>query len=78
MKGLLQNWKTSSAGITMSAIAIVHLVFECIHGEANETTWTRAIVTCVGGMGLVFAGDGSKSVTKEELDTKFAKTEIKS
>ncbi len=77
MKNLLANWKTSSAGITMSLIAIVHLVFECIHGEANETTWTRAIVTCVGGIGLIFAGDSAAGQKRTEELKEDVKTAIK-
>jgi peptidoglycan/LPS O-acetylase OafA/YrhL len=63
MSHILQNWKTSGAGVTMIALAIVHLVYEIIQGSANETTWTRAITATVGGVGLIFAGDASAKPT---------------
>ncbi len=75
IKNLFTNWKTSSAGVTMIALAIVHLIYEIIQGSANETTWTRAITATVGGCGLIFAGDaaaGQKRTDDLKEDVKTA------
>ena len=61
MTKLLNNWKTTSAGVTMISGAVVHLVFACKNGTSNENTWTITIVAVVGGLGLIFAGDASGS-----------------
>lgn len=73
MKNLLANWKTTAAGLGMAVTAIVHLVFAAKMGKADENTWTTAILAVIGGIGLIAAGDATKSVTKEEADTTFIK-----
>jgi len=61
IKSLLSNWKTTSAGVIMIAGAIIHLAFSIHAKTANENTWTIAITSIVGGLGLLVAGDASQS-----------------
>ncbi len=77
MSHILANWKTSGAGVTMIALAIVHLVYEIIQGSANETTWTRAITATVGGVGLIFAGDATAGQKRTEELKQDVQTAIK-
>lgn len=65
MKNLLNNWKTTSAGILMIAGSIIHLVFQLKAHTANENTWTIAVTGVVGGAGLLLAGDASASQPKD-------------
>lgn len=62
IRNLLNNWKTTSAGLTMIIGSTVHLVFTVRAGTATETVWTVSLTAIVGGLGLMFAGDASKSV----------------
>lgn len=71
MKKLFQNWKTTSAGLTLIGGSIIHLVFSVLHGTADEQTWTLTLGAIVGGVGLMFAGDAGKSLSKEEAATTF-------
>ena len=57
MKNLLDNWKTTSAGLTMIIGSTVHLVFSVRDGSANENTWTISLTAILGGIGLIYAGD---------------------
>lgn len=59
MNNLLNNWKTTSAGLTIMIGSAVHLIFAVRNHTADETTWTNALIAMVGGMGLVYAGDAS-------------------
>jgi len=68
---IFQNWKTSSAGITTIALSWLHQFFMLKAGTADETSWTRTITATVGGIGLIFAGDASKSMSKDEAGTQF-------
>src|SRR5689334_5565942 len=61
MQHLFDNWKTSSAGLVMIIGAVVHLVFGIIDHKADETMWTTSLGAIVGGIGLIAAGDASKS-----------------
>jgi hypothetical protein len=57
IKNLLNNWKTTSAGITAIVTAAVHLAF-AIHSRAlTETDCTASIIAIVTGIGLMAAGD---------------------
>ncbi len=73
IKNLFSNWKTSAAGITMIALAVVHHVFMLKAGTADETSWTRTITAVIGGIGLISAGDASRS--KQDVDS--AKADVK-
>lgn len=66
LKTLLSNWKTTSAGLTLLIGATVHLVFSIIHGTADESVWRDALVADVTGIGLILAGDASKSAASHQ------------
>jgi hypothetical protein len=57
LKQALNNWKTTSAGLTMIAGAVVHLCFAVKGGTLNENGVTIAVGAILGGLGLIFAGD---------------------
>jgi hypothetical protein len=59
MKNLLQNWKTTSAGLSMILGSVVHLGFAIKNHTADETTWTTTSIAIIGGLGLLFAGDAN-------------------
>lgn len=59
MKQLVNNWKTSSIGITLISGSIVHLVFKVKSGHSAEGDWNAAIMGIVAGLGMIFAGDAS-------------------
>ena len=61
IKNLLANWKTTSAGMLMIVTAIVHLIFSIKHGTADESAWISGMAAILGGIGLLAAGDASKS-----------------
>lgn len=67
MKSLFTNWKTTSAGLTMIAGSIVHLVFRIKAQAADENAWMISIGGVIGGVGLMFAGDASASQSKKDL-----------
>jgi len=59
IKNLINNWKTTSAGLTLMIGSVVKLVFACKGGTADEAIWTGSLLALVGGIGLIFAGDAS-------------------
>ena len=65
MKTLIQNWKTTSAGLTLIIGSIVHLIFAVRGGTANEGVWTASLTAILGGLGLMFAGDSA--VTEKKI-----------
>lgn len=67
IKQLLVNWKTTSAGLTMIASSSIHLIFQVRGGQADENSWTIAVLAILGGIGLIFAGDSNKSATAAEM-----------
>lgn len=62
VQSLAQNWKTTSAGLSLIFGAIVHIVFAIKAGTANENSWMIFGAGIIGGIGLLVAGDASKSV----------------
>jgi threonine/homoserine/homoserine lactone efflux protein len=72
---LIKNWRTTSAGLTMIIGAVTHLVFAVRAKTADENTWTTSLLAVAGGCGLIFAGDGAASATKDEVAAVSAKTE---
>lgn len=64
IKQLINNWKTTSAGLTTIIGSTVHLIFAVRAGTANENTWTLSLTAIVVGVGLIFAGDASASTPK--------------
>lgn len=71
MKNLLTNWKTTSAGLVMIIGAVVHLVFCIKSGTDSEGVWTASLTAILGGLGLLFAGDASKSVSPDQANATF-------
>lgn len=67
MNKIFTNWQTTSAGSIMALTAIIHLAFACKAGIATEGVWCTAVVEIIGGIGLIAAGDGNKSVSQNEL-----------
>ena len=61
IKNLFDNWKTTSAGLAAITGSVVHLVFAVIHKTADESTWTTSVLGIFTGIGLLAAGDASKS-----------------
>lgn len=68
IKNLLTNWQTSVSGITMIALAIIHLIFQMRSHTADESAWTVAVLAVLGGIGLIAAGDANKSATVVQVD----------
>jgi hypothetical protein len=65
MKHILQNWKTSSLGITMIAGAVVSLFFVPV----SQASIMAAVTGILGGLGFLFAGDSSNSVQSGDSTT---------
>jgi hypothetical protein len=63
IKQLIQNWKTTSMGLTAILGSIIHLVFAVRAHTADENSWTIMVVAVIGGLGLIFAGDSNVSST---------------
>ena len=61
MKRLLDNWKTTSAGLVMISGAVIHLVFQLRAHAASEADWNATFIAVMGGVGLIAAGDASQS-----------------
>ena len=66
MNNLINNWKTSSAGLVLILTGLIHIGFGLIHKSINETDFTTTMVSIVTGVGLIVAGDGSKSAAAHE------------
>lgn len=66
MTNLINNWKTSSAGIVLILTGLIHIGFGILHKSINETDFTTTMVSIVTGVGLIVAGDGSKSAEAHE------------
>jgi hypothetical protein len=74
IQNLLKNWKTTSAGALLLIGSSVHLIFMVKQGKGDEATWTASLTACLTGIGLIFAGDASKS--KEDADQLNQKIDI--
>lgn len=72
IKGLLENFKTTSAGVLLMATSIIHLVFQIRASHADEGAWSIAIAGVLAGFGLLAAGDASKS----KQDVKDVKEQV--
>jgi len=77
IKQLLQNWKTTSAGITAIGTAVITVVYAVKTGKSDASTWTGALSAVLVGVGLLFAGDSSLSAQAHEEST-AAITDLKS
>jgi hypothetical protein len=69
IQNLVKNWKTTSAGITSIALAVIHLVYSLKSGTSTEATWEAAIAGILVGVGLLFAGDASQSADAGQVAT---------
>ena len=76
MKNLLSNWKTTSAGLAMIISSVIHLAFAIKSKVADEAAWTTGLMGVVGGVGLLAAGDSSKSEQAHD-ESKAAIQELK-
>jgi hypothetical protein len=73
LQSLSTNWKTTSAGLTMIGYSLVDCGFAWYNKTLDAHTMKSTIVSIIGGIGLMLAGDASSSVTKSEADTTFIK-----
>lgn len=68
IKQLLNNWKTSAAGLTIVITAVVHMVY-AIHNHAlSEPDCAGSLIAVVTGLGFVFAGDSSASASASNVN----------
>jgi hypothetical protein len=58
MKKLIENWKTTSAGVLMIIGAIVRLSLH--HGTFTEELIMGAAIAIMGGIGLIVAQDSKE------------------
>lgn len=73
-KTLLDNWKTTYAGIAMIVGGIVHLVFTIRDHGLSEADCTTTLLSIITGIGLISAGDaGAKPPTGSYTETTFEK-----
>ena len=61
IRNWLDNWKTTSAGLVLIVGAVVHLIFQIRGGHITENDIMLAIGAILGGVGMLAAGDASKS-----------------
>lgn len=66
MNNLVANWKTSSAGIVLILTGLIHIGFGIVHKQITEQDFTTTMVSIITGVGLIVAGDGSKSAEAHE------------
>ena len=69
LKHAIDNWKTTSVGLTMAIGAIIHLVYQITAHTSSENTWTIAVGAIIGGLGLIFAGDAGTSIQRSDVKT---------
>ncbi len=66
IKQLLNNWKTTAAGLSAIIGSVVHIIFAVKHGTADESTWTASLIGIISGVGLLSAGDASQSAKQSQ------------
>ena len=75
IKNLLDNWKTTSAGLSSITTGFVRLYLAIKHGTVDEVSLTGAIGLIIVGIGLLAAGDASKSKQDvKDVDAKVDQT----
>lgn len=57
IQNAINNWRTTSLGLTMVAGAWVHMIYALRAHSANENTWSITIGATITGIGLIVAGD---------------------
>jgi hypothetical protein len=70
LKQLIQNWKTTSLGLTAICGATVHIVFACLHHTADENSWVIFFGAIIGGLAAIFAGDSNVSAKATDTNAK--------
>lgn len=69
------NWKTTSTGLTLLIGLTVHLVFAIRNGTATEALWTATLGGMVSAVGFMLSGDGSRSASRDALNTLAAQVQ---
>lgn len=59
LAGMFRNWKTSSVGVGFAVTGIVHLIFALKSKTLTEQSVVTEIMSILGGIGLVAAGDAA-------------------
>lgn len=68
LKNIFVNWKTTSAGVSLVVVGIVHVCFMFKAGAApSETDLSATFISILGGIGLIAAGDAGASATKKDV-----------
>lgn len=75
MKNLFLNWKTSSAGLALIVSGFVHIAYCIYHKSMSETDMTTTLLSILGGIGLIAAGDAAVSATKVEMSNVNSKVD---
>ena len=57
MQNLLQNWKTTFAGLSMMVGGIIHLIFAAHAHTLTESDATTTALAIITGFGFLAAGD---------------------
>jgi hypothetical protein len=68
IQNILSNWKTTIAGLGMMVGSLVHIGFAIKNHALAENDLTTSILTALGGLGLIAAGDAGKSANKDDLE----------
>jgi hypothetical protein len=75
IRNLLANWKTTSAGMSSITTGIIRLYLDIKNNNVDEATLTSACGLIIVGIGLLSAGDASKSKKDvDAVDTKVDQT----
>ena len=75
IKNLLDNWKTTAAGLSSITTGIVRLVLAIRGDNMDELVLTGSIGLIITGIGLLAAGDASKSkADAKAVDVKVDQT----
>lgn len=59
IKNLFANWKTSSIGVGMIVLGVVHFVYAIMHRALTEVDCGATIMSILGGIGFLAAGDAN-------------------
>jgi hypothetical protein len=58
---LFSHWKTSCVGVGMIVLGLVHLVYALMHHALTEVDCGATIMSILGGIGFISAGDAANS-----------------
>ena len=66
VQSMLKNWKTTTMGVA-SILAGTPLIIAAIKARSTDpVAYTPGVTAIVTGLGLLFAGDGDKSASKDD------------